>query len=144
MNLPPNVLIKFPSGNWGFVGSVSVGLGYIQPNGQEATEEDYENARQVGPRLAGLIQRVWLTSMDAIEAAKELGCEITVPVQCPDGSTITARAVDSSPVEWAGTLLNDRVLHLDCLSQSERCETVRVRVRQRPLTLPETFTWRVT
>ena len=81
MNLPPNVLIQFPSGNWGFVGRVSVGLGYIQPNGQEATEEDCENARQVGPRLAGLTQRVWLTAEDAIEAAEKLGCEVTMPKQ---------------------------------------------------------------
>ena len=63
---------KFPSGKYGFVGSVPASLLWI------GEAKDIEDARKFGAGLlkrAGKIQtRVWNTADDAWKAAEEIGC----------------------------------------------------------------------
>lgn len=67
-NLPTNNLFRFPSGNWGFRGLVSVSLCYIGKDGSEPTVKQLRTARSHGPRLAGLTTRTWATKQEALEA----------------------------------------------------------------------------
>ena len=69
-------LNQFPSGKWGFVGSVPRELCYVAIDGSTATDEQLRNAAQFGPRLAGVKTRVWDTRESAVQAAQALGCGV--------------------------------------------------------------------
>lgn len=66
--LPKNVLTKYPTGCWGFVGSVRADLCYVQMDGSPATDAQLEKARQFGPRLAHLKECTFATKADALAA----------------------------------------------------------------------------
>jgi hypothetical protein len=80
--LPPNHLNLFPSGKWGFVGSVDVRLSYLTPEGHELDlKKDakfIESISQAGPGIVKAKSRVFATPYDAMEAAKKLGQGVTV------------------------------------------------------------------
>lgn len=78
-NLPRNVLNRFPSGKWGFVGAVSVPLAYVSKDGTTPpTEEQLRIAHQYGPALANVRTRTWETREDAIAFAESLNLPITI------------------------------------------------------------------
>jgi N12 class adenine-specific DNA methylase/broad specificity phosphatase PhoE len=79
---PANVLsgnlglhvIQFPSGKWGFVGSVPNDLGYEQKDGSPATPEQVSNIKQFGAGfVSGVRKRGWDTKEQAIAEAARLG-----------------------------------------------------------------------
>ena len=74
--LPPNVLVQFPAGSWGFVGSVDARLAYVTEDGAEPTQEQLEDARSFGPQLARVKTRSWPTAAAALAAAAELGLTV--------------------------------------------------------------------
>ncbi len=85
--LPTNVLIDFPSGKYGFVGSVSFPLTYANEDGSipVLSAEDHQLlARANYPALVkkslGLVTRVFDTPEDARVFAADLGLEITESV----------------------------------------------------------------
>ncbi len=78
MNLPLNKINQFPSGRWGFVGSVSLCLGYVCKDGSEPTPEQYKAAQMCGPQIAGLKTRAWESREDALAAAEAVGVEVTL------------------------------------------------------------------
>lgn len=43
--LPQNCLNHYPSGRWGFVGSVDARLAYVRKDGSPATDDDLAGAR---------------------------------------------------------------------------------------------------
>ena len=47
-DLPKNQIIQYPSGRWGFVGSVNIALLYRRIDGAPLTEEDMKDIQQVG------------------------------------------------------------------------------------------------
>lgn len=71
--LPKNQLIQFPTGSWGFVGSVHAALAYIQADGSPATDAQLERCRQFGPRLAHLKTRCWPSRAEALQALETVG-----------------------------------------------------------------------
>ena len=79
-SLPPNVLQQFPSGRWGFCGSVHPSLRFEMSDGSPPTDEALNVARQCGPGFArhlGLGSRTWATAEDAEAAADKLGQTVT-------------------------------------------------------------------
>jgi hypothetical protein len=70
--LPSNQIIRYPSGRYGFVGSVDARLAYETLSGEEPTEAQMDAARRVGPRLAGLRSRSWATEEAALGALAAL------------------------------------------------------------------------
>ena len=77
-SLPRNLITKYPSGRWGFVGSVNVRLVYQRKDGQPLTDKDCENIQQFGPGLLKHIKSLsYTTAQEAEQAAKDLGFEIT-------------------------------------------------------------------
>lgn len=68
MSLPENIPLQFPSGRWGFVGSIRADLAYVQADGTPATETQLETARKFGPRLAHLKTRSFVTKAEALAA----------------------------------------------------------------------------
>jgi hypothetical protein len=84
MNLPTNHIIQYPSGRWGFVGAMHAELAYITKDGGTPTERQLHAAKLAGPAVAGLKTRSWATKEDAIEAAKALGQEVTLPKEDED------------------------------------------------------------
>lgn len=76
--LPTNCLIQFPSGRWGFVGSVDPDLAYVdRETGGPPTDKQLETARQFGPRLARVATRTWATKAEAVAAAAAVGTPVT-------------------------------------------------------------------
>jgi hypothetical protein len=71
--LPSNALIQFPSGRWGYVGSVDMRLAFVRKDGTECTAQDVENAAIAGPAFAGLKTKAWDTKDAAIAAAAAIG-----------------------------------------------------------------------
>lgn len=67
-DLPSNVLVQFPTGLWGFRGSVRVDLAYVRPDGSTPTRDEFYKAAKFGPRLAGLCTRTWDTKEAAMAA----------------------------------------------------------------------------
>lgn len=72
-NLPKNSLIQYPTGRWGFVGSVDARLAYVAKDGSTPTKKMLQDALTFGPNLAGVKTRAWNTKEEALQAAKELG-----------------------------------------------------------------------
>ena len=68
MKLRENIVEQYPTGRWGFVGSVRADLAYIQRDGSPATEEQLKKCLQFGPRLARLKTRTWPTEEAALES----------------------------------------------------------------------------
>lgn len=66
-----NVLKEFRPGVWGFVGNVTPILALVTKDGQTPTPKQIENARQFGPRLAGVKTRTWPTKEAALLALQE-------------------------------------------------------------------------
>lgn len=77
--LPPNNLMQFPSGRWGFVGSVDARLSIVQLDGSPATPDQIRKAASFGIGIMRheIRTRSWETRADAIAAAAELGVMIT-------------------------------------------------------------------
>jgi len=63
-------VIKYPTGRWGFVGSVPAHLAYLTEDGQRPTVKQFQNAAIAGPRIAGLVTRTWETEAAALESQK--------------------------------------------------------------------------
>lgn len=63
---PTNNLTQYPSGVWGFCGTVDADLVYAQADGTKATDAQLETAAKRGPRLAGLVSRTWETREAAL------------------------------------------------------------------------------
>ncbi len=72
--LPKNVVIQFPSGKWGFVGSVSVSLLYLLDGEIVSTDVQIAEVRKWHgvPFQKRLKTRVWDTKEDAERAALEI------------------------------------------------------------------------
>ena len=68
MKLPKNIVEQYPTGRWGFVGSVRADLAYVQRDGSPATDEQIEKCQQFGPRLARLTTRTWPNKEAALES----------------------------------------------------------------------------
>ena len=77
--LPPNVIDQFPSGKWGFSGSVDARLAYVTKDGGTPTEKQFKDAIQVGPGIIGLRTRVWPTMEDALREAARIGATVDIP-----------------------------------------------------------------
>jgi hypothetical protein len=72
-NLPDNVVIQFPSGQWGFVGRVDARLMYEQKDGSPASAEQIAKVMQHGSGLVRDVQRrTWDTKEEALTAAQQL------------------------------------------------------------------------
>jgi len=77
-SLPKNLITQFPSGRWGFVGSVNAQLLYRRKDSQPLTDQDCENIASFGPGLLKHIESLsYATAEEAEQAAKDLGFEIT-------------------------------------------------------------------
>lgn len=69
MKLPENVLEQYPSGRWGFVGSVRADLAICRVDGSPASEDEIAQAKQFGLGFcSGLTTRSFATEADAIAA----------------------------------------------------------------------------
>jgi hypothetical protein len=66
-------LIEFSPGCWVFRGRVPAALCYEAKDGTPATQQQMEDARSFGPRLAGVRSRSWTTREDAVAAAEMIG-----------------------------------------------------------------------
>lgn len=64
-------VIQFPSGRWGFVGSVPEALAF------EGTAEEIQKARQFGPGFAKVKAVSFATKEDAIAEASAKGFEVS-------------------------------------------------------------------
>lgn len=77
-SLPRNLITQFPSGRWGFVGSVNAQLIYQRKDGQPLTDKDCQDIASFGPGLLRHIESLsWATAQEAEQAAKDLGFEIS-------------------------------------------------------------------
>lgn len=79
--LPQNCVIQFPSGTWGFVGSVDIRLGYLLDGHTINTDEDVATAASFSgiearfrPRLK---TRTYPTKEDAELAAESINATVT-------------------------------------------------------------------
>lgn len=73
-----NNLLQFPSGTWGFVGSVYQHLMFVKKDNSEITQDDLKNAGHFGPAVAGVKQRSWPTPLEALKAAKKYNQTVTI------------------------------------------------------------------
>lgn len=71
-----NCLMEFPTGRWGFVGSVDSRLAYVQQDGSKPTAKQLDTAHRCGPGLAKLCKMTWLGEAEAGAAAAAIGVEI--------------------------------------------------------------------
>jgi hypothetical protein len=78
--LPPNKVIQYPSGRWGFVGSVDARLSFVRKDGSTPSPKEFQDAQLVGPQMVGLKTRSWGSREEAIEEARRLGLPITNPL----------------------------------------------------------------
>ncbi len=70
--LAQNVIIRYPSGKWGFAGRVDARLCYVTEDGGTPTPKQLQDAARFGPRLAGVTTRVFATEAAALEALENL------------------------------------------------------------------------
>ena len=77
-SIPPAAcLIKFPSGRWGFVGSVDYRLAFVRKeDGSEPTIAEVEKAKSFGVGFSNLKTRAWETKEAAIAAADAIGAKL--------------------------------------------------------------------
>ena len=72
-SLPKNLITQYPSGRWGFIGSVNTRLVYRRKDGQPLTDKDCQNIQQFGPGLLKHIESLsYATAQEAEQAAKEI------------------------------------------------------------------------
>jgi hypothetical protein len=71
--LPKNSLMQYPTGRWGFVGSVDPILAYARPDGSIPSRYELMQASKHGPKLAGVVTRTWATQSEAEEFLASLG-----------------------------------------------------------------------
>ena len=63
--------IQYPTGRWGFVGDVPMGLAYVQADGQPLTEDQMDAIQQCGPGILGQkVKAVTFGSREEAIAAK--------------------------------------------------------------------------
>lgn len=72
---------QYPSGRWGFVGSVPGRLLYAKADGSDMTQEDwdamhYSNIPAMTAKARGIVSRVFDTRADALEAADAAGVTV--------------------------------------------------------------------
>ena len=76
--LPANSVIRYPSGRWGFVGSVDARLAFIGADGHEPTADELRRVALVGLGIVKSVKtRAWDTREEAIAAAEAIGLEVT-------------------------------------------------------------------
>ena len=67
-------LMRFPSGKWGFVGSVPLQLAFEHKDGSELTVEEGHKVASFGVGLFKNIRtRTWIAAIDAMQAAQDVG-----------------------------------------------------------------------
>ena len=76
--LPENVLRQYPTGRWGFCGSVAAELAFVTKDGGTPTESQLDAARHCGPGIAGLRPRTWDSKAAALAAVAEIGAKATL------------------------------------------------------------------
>lgn len=81
MKMAPNCILQYPSGRWGFAGSVHPRLAFVRKDGGTPEARQLWEARQFGPRLAGLKTRSWATEEEARAAAAAIGQPVTDPMK---------------------------------------------------------------
>jgi len=78
-------VIKYPSGNFGFTGSVPVELGYTNKDGSPLSDDDAAEAMKevkysvpggVGGKYSKFKTRTWKTAKEALAAAKKAGYDV--------------------------------------------------------------------
>ena len=74
-SLPKNLITQYPSGRWGFVGSVHVSLAYRRKDGQPLSDKDCQNIRQFGITMLPHIEDVSFDTKEAAEEAAKVGGE---------------------------------------------------------------------
>jgi hypothetical protein len=71
---------KYPSGKFGFIGSVPMVLAYRMADGSAISDKDAADIRSFGPGLVcksrGIRPRVWNSREEAITEAQSLGYEV--------------------------------------------------------------------
>lgn len=80
-NLPPNCLTQYPTGRWGFVGSVDVRLGYVRKaDGQTPTAKEVTEDHMLpgDPNIRRLRPLSWATRDEALAAAAAINAEVTL------------------------------------------------------------------
>lgn len=71
-----------PAKTWSFCGSVPAVLRYVTQDGKEPSSKQLSDARNFGPRIAGLKTRVFGTRKDGIAAAEAIGAAICAIPTC--------------------------------------------------------------
>jgi hypothetical protein len=72
-------LIQYPSGNWGYAGSVPVKLAMIHKSGRELTEKELQDLPYMScPSMFGITTRSWTTKAEAERAAAMLDPDIEI------------------------------------------------------------------
>lgn len=78
-------VIKYPSGTFGFTGSVPASLGYTNKDGSPLSADDEDEAMKemrysvpggVGGKYSKFKTRSWKTAKEALAAAKKAGFEV--------------------------------------------------------------------
>lgn len=70
-------LIQFPTGSYGFAGSIPVELAFVAKDGSAPTERQLEIERRCGPGFAKLKSRSWPTAAEALAEASRLGVKVS-------------------------------------------------------------------
>lgn len=69
-------VIQYPSGNWGFVGSVHAMLTWQNKDGTPLTDSDIEKLRYLSNPGMLYKSKSFKTKDDALKAAKDLNCQV--------------------------------------------------------------------
>ncbi len=76
--LPLNNVMQYPTGRWGFVGTVDGRLAAEHTDGTPLTEQEMIDCRKFGRGLFKNIRsRSWETREEAIAAADAIGAEVS-------------------------------------------------------------------
>lgn len=72
-------IIQFPSGSFGYVGSVPFDLGFVSEKGLEVTLENIESEMRLPSKLRTIKDRVFETEKGAFDFAQKLGYFAQIP-----------------------------------------------------------------
>ncbi len=70
-------VIQYPSGKWGFVGSVPAELSYVTKQGGSISAANIEKQLRLPANKRIIKSRAWLTKEAAVEEANERGYEVS-------------------------------------------------------------------
>ena len=85
---PVNVLNKFPSGKWGFVGNVDVRLHFVAKDGSELTPEQAKEVAHASNPAMLAKTRVFSSPLEALQEAKRLHQKVTISPGDADNAEI--------------------------------------------------------